>query len=173
MKKLLVLVLMGAVLLSGCSAKAKSITKEQLDEVVAEIKNAYGEDYHPDMVVEAEQLKEIYGIDSDLLEHFVVEGPLMTMSTDMLFALVAKAGKVDEVKAQVEAYQTYLINDSFQYPMNMARVNASQIVVKDNAIFFIVLGKYDDRNEVSEADALEFAKAQIQIAVDVINAKLK
>lgn len=171
MKKIIGLWFVIALLLSGCTAKAE-VTSEKLDEVVDAIKEAYGEDYGPNLEIESAQLKEIYGIDSENLEYFVAEGPEMSMSTDMMFALLAKEGKIDEVKAQVEAYQDYLINESFQYPMNMARVKASRVVVKGDAVFLLVLGKFDERQDASEEDALEFAQEQVEIAVSIIEEKL-
>lgn len=171
MKKAISLIFIGSLLMSGCTANA-AVTSDKLDEVVQAVKEAYSQDYGPNLEIERNQLKEIYGIDPDNLEYFVAEGPEMSMSTDMMFALLAKEDKIEEVKTQVEAYQEYLINESFQYPMNMARVKASQIVVKGNAIFLLVLGKFDERQDSSEEEALEFALEQVQIAVDVIEDKL-
>lgn len=38
---------------------------------------------------------------------------------------------------------------------------------------FVVLGKFDDRTEATEEEYLEFAKEQIQIAIDTIEETLK
>lgn len=172
MKKLILIVVASLLFLTGCNTSASVIDSEKMDEVVNAIKEAYGDDYGPEVEIEAEMIKDVYQIDTDNLEYFIVEGPMMSLSTDMMFALLAKDGKVDDVVADVEAYQDYLINESFQYPMNMARVKASQIVVKGNAVFFLVLGAFDERTEVSEEEALEFAQEQVSIGVDAIESLL-
>lgn len=171
MKKYIMLMVVALLFLGGCT---KPVSKPEdrisiLDKTIADIKEAYGEDYGPGIEISKEQLQEVYGINMDNVSYFVAEGPLMSTSTDMFIGLIANEGKIEDVKKDVLAYQQYLINDSFQYPMNMPRVKASEVIVKDNVIFFIVLGKMDDRQDASEEQALEFAKEQIKIAVDVIN----
>ncbi len=173
MKKIMMLMTLALVLLAGCTPSAQNgYTKEDVDAVVAAIKEAYGEDYGPSAAIPSEMLKEVYGIDMDNVEYFVAEGPEFSLSTDMLIVLLAKEGKVDALKADLEAYHDYLVNESFQYPMNMAKVQASQVVVEGNMLFLVVLGKYDDRSDISEAEALLFAQEQVQIAIDVIADKL-
>ena len=174
MKKFALLLSVALLLLAGCSFAGSDLafTQEHVDAVVDAIKDVYGEDYAPNAAITKEQLEEVYGIDMNNVEYFVAEGPEFSMSTDMLIVLLAKDGKIAEVKQDLEAYHDYLVNESFQYPMNMARVEASQVVVKENVVFLVVLGKFDDRENVSEEEALEFAQEQIQIAIDVIESTL-
>ena len=62
-----------------------------------------------------------------------------------------------------------LINDSFQYPMNIAKVNAAKIVKHGDYVFFLMLGKYDDREEASDEERLEFAKEEVGKVENIIN----
>lgn len=174
MKKLFMLLAVALLILTGCTPSSTSgFTKEHVDKIVTAVKEAYGDDYGPSVLIEKEQLEEVYNINMENVEHFFAEGPMFTMSTDMFIVLLAKDGKVAEVEADMKAYQDYLINESFQYPMNMPRVNASQVYVKGNIVAFVVLGKFDDRTEATEEEYLEFAKEQIQIAIDTIEETLK
>lgn len=170
MKKYVVVLLVALLFLGGCSKIG--ISDEDsisiLDKTVAKIKEAYGDDYGPNMELSKDQLEEVYSITMDNVSYFIAEGSMMTNSTDMLIGLIAKDGKVNEVQQEVEAYREYLLNDSFQYPMNMPRIQASEVIVNENIVFFIVLGKIDDREDVSEEELLAFATEQTQIAVDVI-----
>jgi hypothetical protein len=171
MKKYVLLIAVAFLLLAGCTPAAggSQLTQEDVDTIVDAIKETYGDDYAPNAPIAKEQLEEVFGIDMDNVEYFVAEGPEFSMSTDMLIVLMAKDGKIAEVEQDLKDYHEYLINESFQYPMNMARVKASQVVVKENVVFLVVLGKFDDRENVSEEEALEFAQEQVQLAVDVIN----
>ncbi len=175
MKKIWLLLSVALLFLGACkpAETAGKFTSAHVDEVVEAIKEAFGDDYGPSALIEKEQLKEVYGINMDHVEYFYAEGPMFSLSTDMLIVLLVKNGKMAEVEAEVKAYQDYLINESFQYPMNMARVKASQVVVKDNVIFLVVLGKYDDRENPTEEEVLEFAVEQVKIVLDIIDEKLK
>lgn len=175
MKRYVMIALVAFLFLGGCAKPADKPEDDSpskvsiLDKTLADIKVAYGDDYGPNTEITKDQLQEVYNIDMENVSYFVAEGPMMTNNTDMFIGLIANPGKIEDVKKDVLAYQQYLINDSFQYPMNMARVQASEVVIKDNVIFFVVLGKMDDRNDVTEEQALEFAKEQVKIAIDVIN----
>lgn len=174
MKKLLVLVAAALLAFTGCTPSAASgFTSEHVDKIVTAVKEAYGDDYGPSALIEKEQLKEVYNINMENVEYFFAEGPMFTMSTDMFIVLLAKEGKTSEVEADMKAYQDFLINESFQYPMNTPRVNASEVYVKGNLVIFVVLGKFDDRSEATEEEYLEFAKEQVKIAIDAIEEALK
>jgi hypothetical protein len=80
---------------------------------------------------------------------------------------------VDDVKEALEAYKLYQETEAFQYPMNMAKVKASEVVVRGNLVFFVMLGKYDDRTEATEEEYLTFAKNEVKRAVDAIDEALK
>ena len=54
------------------------------------------------------------------------------------------------------------------YPMNVAKVQSGKVVRYGDYVFFVMLGDYDDRTDVTEEDNLKFAEEQTQIGLDVI-----
>lgn len=142
-----------------------------LEEIHTAVKEAYGEAYVPSMAFDAQGMKDVFGISSDLYENFIAEGPMMSTHVDQFVAIQAKEGKGEEVEALLKDYQDYLINDSMQYPMNMAKIKASEVIRHEDYVFFLMLGGYDDSGAETEdeAAALEAAKEANKIGVDVIN----
>ena len=61
-----------------------------------------------------------------------------------------------------------MVENSVNYPMNVAKVQAGQVVRHGDYVFYVMLGKYDDRMDVSEEDSVKFAKEQVQIGLDTI-----
>ena len=55
-----------------------------------------------------------------------------------------------------------------QYPGNIAKVNASEVVRHGDYVFFIMLGGFDQRDGVSEEQQLEFAKNEVAEIKEVI-----
>lgn len=137
------------------------------------VKEAYGENYVPSMSIEEQQLREVYGVDTGNVEEFVMEGPMMSGHVDVFAAIKAKEGKGEEIEQQLLNYQDALINDSLQYPMNLAKVNASKVVRHGDYVFFVMLGAFDDNDDGSEEDQAKFAQEQVQIGLDVIESFFK
>ena len=171
MKKTVLSLLIGLLILSGCAKAAYD--KEDLDKVILAIKEVYGENYYPSSPMDKTLLEEIVKVKAEDVIDYYAEGPLMSMQVDTLIVIVAKEGKVQDVKKALEDYKYYLEHDAFNYPMNMPKVNASQVVVKGNIVAFVLLGKYDDRTEASEEEYADYAEAQVQLGVDALLEALK
>ena len=139
-----------------------------LNGAIQAVIDAYGEDYIPSMNIEEAQLTEIYGISMDNVEKFYAQAPMISTHVDTFMAFQAKEGKTDALKAEVEAYRDKLINESLNYPMNLPKLEASQVVVYDDYVFFILLGKYNDE-ELSDDELLEYYKGQTQRGIDALN----
>ena len=139
------------------SAQEEQVKQPELSEIAEAVKEKYGEDYLPSMPLEADMLKEIYGVNMDDVEEFVAEAPMMSAHVDTFIAMKAKEGKGEEIEAQLQ-----------KYPMNVAKVQAGQVVRHGDYVFYVMLGKYDDRLDVSEEDSVKFAKEQVQIGLDTI-----
>jgi hypothetical protein len=171
MKKTVLSLLIGLLVLSGC-AKA-TYDKEDLDKAILAIKEVYGENYYPSMTMDAALLEEIVKVKAEDVVEFYAEGPLMSNLVDTLIVIVAKKDKIEDVKKALEDYKYYLEHDAFNYPMNMPKVSASQVIVKGNIVAFVMLGKYDERTEGSEAEYASYAQAQVQLGVDALLEALK
>ena len=161
------------VLLMGACTKAPAFDATDLEKAVTAVKTEYGDDYGPSMDLTAQQLDEVMGVDPTWVKEFVAEGPLMSTSVDTFIAILVEGDHVEEVKEALEDYKLYLETEAFQYPMNMAKVNASEVVVQGNLVFFIQLGKYDERAEATDEERLTFAKDEVKRAVDAIAEALK
>jgi len=161
-------------LLTACSAgtgigsKTPVLDEKFLEQAHTAVKEAYGEDYLPNMPFESATLKEVYGLPMEDAEAFFAEGPMISAHVDTYIGIRAKAGKGPSMAEALEAYREKLIADSFQYPMNMAKVQASMVYTIGDHVFFLMLGRYNDADEQTEEQALSYAKTQTQIGVDAI-----
>jgi hypothetical protein len=171
MKKTVLSLLIGLLVLSGCAKAAYD--KEDLDKAVLAIKEVYGENYYPSNKMDATLLEEIVKVKAEDVIDFYAEGPMMSFQVDTLIVIIAKEGKIEEVKKALEDYEYYLEHDAFNYPMNMPKINASQVIVKGNIVAFVLLGKADERLEASEAEYASYAQAQVQLGVDALLEVLK
>lgn len=140
-----------------------------LTELYNAVKEAYGENYLPQMQYDAEIFENVFGIKEELYEEFIAEVPMMSGHVDTFVAIKAKEGKAEEVNQILETYQDNMLNNSFQYPMNLGKVEGARLYRNGDYVFYIILGGYPE--DGSEVDA-EMAKEQNQIAVDAIEAIL-
>lgn len=178
MKSVLVLVL-ALLLVSGCSSKPNDGGKPQegdkveINDVLAKVKEVYGEDYIPSMPIEEVTLTDLYGVNKDDVSEFVGELPMMSTHVDTFIAVEAKAGKGDAVAAAFKAYKEEQVSSGIMYPMNIAKVNAAEIVQHGDYVFFIMLGAFDETEEPNEADQLAFAVEETKKGVDAVNSFFK
>ena len=142
--------------------------KETLAKVTKAVKKAYGDNYLPNMEYDSLYLKEIIGLDSSTYDAVVAEGPMMSAQVDTFIAVHAKSGKKTEVEKALKAYQSYLINDSFQYPMNLPKVNASKVVTVGDYVFFVMLGKINSDLDADEGKLLTYYEKQNDIGIHAI-----
>ena len=145
----------------------KPVIDPVLYEMIDAVRNHFGDNYYPTAPIGELQLNEMYGIESAWMIDFYAEGPMWTMAVDEMIGISVKEGHLDDVINALNDYRDYLINDSFQYPMNMPKVEASKIHVVGNYVFFILLSAAFDGED---ADAKAFYQSINQTAIDLINA---
>lgn len=173
MKKILAILLAMVFIASGCSTGEKAgLGDEFLADAHSAVKEAYGEDYVPQMAIEEDFLKNIYGIPMDKVEEYIAEGPMMSTHIDTFIALRVKEGSVAEVESVLKDYHKGLVENSMQYPMNVAKVQATKVLTIEDHVFFLMLGAYDDASETEE-EALKFAQEQVEIGVNAIEGLVK
>lgn len=154
--------------LIGCAPKKEATKEVDLKEVQAAIKEALGDDYET-QEINMEMLKDITGISESDIETIVSEVPLMNVSIDTFIAIKAVEGKGEVIETALEKYRTYYQEDAFLYPMNVAKAHSAKVVRHGDYVFFLMLGNHDDREEATEEERLEFAKAEIQKLEDIVN----
>lgn len=180
MKRFLLLAMVAVMLVSvlaGCSPgdKGKDQVKNvDIKEVLAKIKEEMGEDYLPQQEMDFEFVGEISGIKEEDMEEYIVEFPLMTMNIDRFIAIKAKEGKGDAIEEGLIEYKRHMIEDEFKYPMNMPKVEASQVVRYGDYAFYIVLGAHDSNLEdIESKDAKDFAEGEVAKVVEIIDGFFK
>lgn len=158
----------------GCSKKENTTgaASGQLTNVHEAVKKAFGESYVPSMPYDDVQLEEMFGVKKDLVKEFIAEGPMMSVHVDTFVGIEAKEGKADEVEAALKSYREKLISDSMQYPMNLPKIEASEVQKIDNYVFFMILGEIPMDAETEE-DQLAAAKAEMKKATTAVQDTLK
>lgn len=164
---------------------------QMIQNIYQAVQEAYGTAYGPDMQVQGESyyMQDTLKLDTTWYDYAIVEVPMMTMNVDTFAIIHATEGNVDKVAAAMKAYQDYLINDSFQYPMNMPKVQASLTGAVGDYVYFVVLSGLANMQDDMEgggdvaqlpeedyekqlAKQIEAYKASNQVAVDTINGVL-
>lgn len=162
-------VTMMVVFVGGCAPKKIEGKVVDLKEVHKAVKDSLGEDYLPNQEMSFEMLENFTGIEESDIETYIAESPMISMNVDTFIAIQAKEGKGDDVESGLENYKKDLVENSMQYPMNMAKVNSAKVVRHEDYVFFLMLGIYDDRLEATEEEQIEFAKEEIKNIEDIIN----
>ncbi len=148
------------------NAPAEGITAESIANA---IKTAYGKNYLPNMQMDAEMIAAKFGIEADSYTEIYAESPMIGAHPDTLVIVKPAEGKPEEVKGKLDAYREQLVNDTMQYPMNIAKINASQVVVKGDYAAFILLGAINENENASDEEQAKFAEEQEKIGVDAFN----
>ncbi|WP_125143990.1 DUF4358 domain-containing protein [Clostridium transplantifaecale] len=145
------------------------ISDELLGKVYAAVKEAYGEKYVPSMMFDETMMEGTFGITKDQYDSYVAEGPMISAHVEMFIGVKAKEGKAADVAKALEDYRKSQLDGALQYPMNMPKIEASEVVTHGDYVFFIMLGSPEmEAEEQGEEAALESAKENNQIAVDTI-----
>jgi len=165
---LLSLVLISVLVLALTACKQESGYDVDINEVHNQIKETLGDDYYPQRKLEQDEFENLTGITEDLISEIIAEGPAFTMNVDTFIAIKATDGNSEEVANKLEDYRVYLIEESFQYPMNMPKVNSAKVLHFDDYVFFLMLGKHNDNMDTSEESALEFAQNEVSRVEDII-----
>ena len=152
----------------GGNSQAEA-SDEKLNEIHAAVKEAYGERYIPSMELDSEMMENIYGISRDWYEDCIAEGPVISAHVETFMGFKAAEGHEKDIAAALYDYRDQQLTEGMQYPMNLPKLEASQVLEEDGYVFFVMLGSADtEAEEQGEEAALESAKENNQIGVDVI-----
>ena len=147
--------------LAGCadSGKPGENTDDtgKLQAAYDAVVEAYGDNYYPNAPVEADILEATYGIKPEWVKEYKAEMPLISVNVDTFIGIEAAQGHAEDVENALNTYREYLVNDSMQYPMNMPKVKASEVLRIRDHVFFVMLGGeiMADTEEEGEAQAKE------------------
>lgn len=149
---------------------SENSTDSSVGKIADAIKTAYGDNYIPSMDAPEEFMTGTVGLEADSYTEYFAQTPMISAHVDTLIIVKAASGKTDEVKSKLEQYRDVLVNDTMQYPMNIAKINASKVVANGDYVAFILLGAIDEREDISEEEQAKFAEEQNKIGVDAFNA---
>lgn len=151
---------------AGTGANVNKEKQEELDKIHEAVVKAY-EEYLPNMPYDAAYIKESFGVEEGWYDAFVAEGPMITMHVDTFLAFHPTEGNKESIVTALEKHKEFLVNESFQYPMNMGKVAAATVVEEGDYVYFIMLGTID--NDMTDDDKrIEAFKEQNEIAIEAI-----
>ena len=137
------------------------------------VADEFGDDYIPDMDIDADYLDSAYGVKPEWYDDFFAQMPMISANVDTFIAVKAKAGNVADVEKALNDYADYYKNDAQKYPKDIAKANACRVYTKGNYVFFIMLGVPTDEVEnMEDADQVKYYEEQNDRAVKVIDSLL-
>ncbi len=172
--------------LTGCSTSSagkepagqetEAAVNVSLDDVLNKIKRSLRRGLHPQHSHGRPDVKRrVIGLSPELCESYVAEMPMISTFVETFIGVKAKEGKGDDVeKALTGIQRERLVGDTMQYPMNVSKIQASQVVRHGDYVFFVMLGGPDDAAmEQGDEAALKSAEENNKIAIDVIDGFFK
>lgn len=141
----------------------------ELTEIRDAVAAAYGENYIPNMPLDEEILEAMYGITPDMYEAVLAETSAISVHVDTFIAVKADSDRVEDVKTAFENYRTFQLEEGMHYPMNLPKIEASEVLVYGDYVFYVMLGMADQDIE-GEAELLAAFQEQNQIAKSVLDA---
>lgn len=159
---------------SGCGSMGDEdkLNDVELADIYHSVKEAYGENYIPDMAYDQTQIEEVIGLKPEQYEDVIAETSAIMVHTDTLVAVKAKEGGGEEVEAQLNTYRDKFVNDAMQYPINQIKIEASRVVSYGDYVFFLLVGATSPNDMEDQAELLNYFKDQVEIGVKAIEAKL-
>ncbi len=160
---------------SSASESETKTVKDELtcDALIKEVSKVIGDNYYPDMQIDADYLEQQTGITSDLYDDFAGEIPMITNNVDSIIIVKAKEGKIAEVEKKISDYRDRLVNDTLQYPVNIGKIQASRIEQIDPYVCFVQLG--GDTTAVDEQGdeaVIAYCQEENELAISTIEAKV-
>ena len=141
-----------AVLLVGCGGGDTETKQYNLDDVMAAIEAVAPVSVPAEM--DDDYLTGMYGINLDDVEEYKGKYTNVSLSTDEILLVKAKAGKADTIKQALEARRDAKYEQAAMYDdVQAQKAQNGRIVVKGDYLFFIVVGD-ETRIENGEVDAV-------------------
>ena len=146
----------------------ETVMSEEMTGIRQAVVDAIGENYFPQMQIPAEYL-EGFGLTADMYEEFFGEMPMISTNVDTLIVIKAKEGQVEAVEGVLNAYRENLVNDTMQYPMNLGKIQASEVKTIGNFVCFVQLGgDVMDALEKGDEEVIKHCQAQNATAIEAL-----
>ena len=102
---------------------------QMVQNIYQAVVETYGSAYLPDMQADSFFMEDTLKLDASWYDAAIVEIPMMSNNADMFAIVHATEGNLENVKKAFDDYKYYLVNESFQYPMNMPKVQSAVVEV--------------------------------------------
>ena len=125
----------------------------EFDKMRNEIVKWYGNTYYPNMKIHADAeylntyMTDTLKMDAAWVDDIIIEVPMISANVDTLILVDPSEGNAENVLAALTEYKRYLVEDSFQYPMNEARVKTAAVAQVGDYVCFSILGGAVDNPE--------------------------
>lgn len=119
----------------------------EMEKIYKSIRSMYSDSYYPDTQMQNDSyyMTETLKLDASWYTDAIVEIPGISTGADKLILIKASEGNLENVKKALEAYRDNEINNTFQYPMNQAKVQSAVVeVVGDYVVYSILGGNIDE-----------------------------
>lgn len=144
-------------------------TDTAMADIKAAVVEALGENYWPNMEVDAQLLSDMFGITEDLYDDYLAEMPAISTNVDTLLVIKAKEGQLEALEAAVNAYRERMVGDTMQYPMNLGKIQASMIETIGDYVCFVQLGAdVTEAMDVSDEAVIEHCQEANEAALEAI-----
>ena len=184
MKKIAILLLAVALLatIAGCGragepappAASSSQATPEIDDIFTAIHEAYGESYLAKSEMSPEYIENAYGLTSELYDEVRGEMAAIIVHPDEVIVVKAKPGKADEVEKALVAVMERKKADTLQYPMNIPKTEASQVVRNGDYVAYVLLGApMEITGLVDENESKNHFEAEAKKGTDAINSFFK
>lgn len=141
---------------------------EEMTNIRQAVVDAIGENYFPQMPIPAEFL-EGFGLTADMYDEFFGEMPMISTNVDTLIVIKAAEGQLEAVEGVLTAYRENLVSDTMQYPMNLGKIQASEVKTIGNYVCFVQLGgDVMDALEKGDEEVIKHCQAQNAIAIEAL-----
>lgn len=138
---------------------------EEMSAIRQAVVDALGENYWPNTQIPAEYLED-YGLTGEMYTDFWGEMPMISANVDTIIVIKASEGQMDAVEGVLNSYRDALVNNTMQYPMNIGKIQASQVGVVGDYACFIQLGA--DTMDMEDEDAIRHCQEQNEMAFKAI-----
>ena len=143
------------------------------EALVKEVSKVIGENYFPDMQIEADYLEQQTGLTNNLYDEFAGEMPKISTNVDTIIIVKAKESKIAEVVQKLSEYRNRLLNDTMQYSKNTGKIQASKIEQIDPYVCFVQLGGDTAIvDEQGDEAIIAYCQHENELAISTIEVKV-
>lgn len=165
--------LLAVCMIAGCAAASGNGGAQKnysAIEILEAIKEAYGDDFLPNMDMGDEYLLNAFELSAADLEEYVLQMPAISVNQDVVLIIKASEGQGEAIeKTLLKIQKERYIDGGMFYPANLPKAKASKVLRSGDYVAFLMLGAVNDSLDATEEERLTFATEQVQKGVDVWN----